>query len=89
MPEPYPDTHDRTQNLRMFPYDTPDALRLRIRQVTRDHDLPFIPPGIIRRAALRDHPGTPEILGYTRDKDYREALNHARKIADASRVDEN
>ena len=82
----YTDTHGRTEHLRMFPYDTQDALRLRLRQVTRDADLPFTPPGLIRRAALRDHPGTPETLGYTRDKDYRKALRHAQALADATQI---
>jgi integrase len=82
----YPDTHGRTEDLRMFPYDTQDALRLRLRQVTRDQGLPFIPPGMIRRAALRDHPGTPQTLGYTRDKDYRKALRHAQSIVDHSHL---
>ena len=60
--------------------------RLRLRQVTRDQGLPFIPPGMIRRAALRDHPGTPQTLGYTRDKDYRKALRHAQALVDATRT---
>lgn len=39
---------------------------------------------MIRRATPRDHPGTPETLGYTWDKDYRKALRHAQALADAS-----
>ncbi|MCD0164724.1 hypothetical protein [Deinococcus sp. 12RED42] len=77
----YPDTHGSTDHLRIFPYDTPDALRLRLRQVTRDLNLPFTPPGLIRRCALRDHPSTAHQLGYTRDKDYQKALKHAQQIA--------
>ena len=77
----YPDTHGSTDHLRIFPYDTPDALRLRLRQVTRDLKLPFTPPGLIRRCALRDHPSTAHQLGYTRDKDYQKALKHAQWIA--------
>lgn len=81
----YPDTQGTVAPKRMFPYDTPDALRLRILQVSDAAGLPFYPPGLIRKAALRDHPTSPEALGYLNQREYDIALKHAQSLADASR----
>ncbi|GGR92233.1 hypothetical protein [Deinococcus sedimenti] len=83
----YPETHGTTSHLRLFPYDTQDALRLSILRTTRDADLAFIPPGQVRRAALRDHPSAAHQLGYTRDKEYQRALRHAQAVADTAQTD--
>ncbi|GGL10881.1 hypothetical protein [Deinococcus radiotolerans] len=67
--------------LRIFPYDSQDALRLRILQVTRHAELPFIPPGALRRAALRDHAQSATHLGYLNRTHYDRVVQFAQAVA--------
>lgn len=77
----YEDTLDAVASKRMFPYDSQDALRLRILHVTRDAELPFIPPGTLRRAALRDHARSATHLGYLNATHYDRVVQFAQTIA--------
>ena len=81
----YADTLDTVAPLRIFPYDTQDALRLRILQVAQQAGLDFIPPGLIKRAALRDHASTAQQLGYRHEREFENATRHAQRVANATR----
>lgn len=73
---------ERIGQQRVFPYDTQDALRLRIFQTCQKAGLPFLPPAGLRRSALRDHPLSATDLGYSNQEAYERALNLARDIAE-------
>lgn len=62
---------------RIFPYDSQDALRLRIFQTCRAAHLPFINPVRLRKAALRDFVQTPNQAGFLSDQ----AFDLAKRLA--------
>lgn len=62
---------------RIFPYDNNDALRIRIFQVSRAADVPFINPSRLRKAALRDFKLTLEQAGFIDQR----AFDLAEKLA--------
>lgn len=76
----FPDSFGQTAPARMFPYDTPDALRLRLLQVTREAKLPFIAPGQLKRAALRDHARSAAQLGYRTEAHFWKVVELARDL---------
>lgn len=78
----FEDTLDMVAPRRMFPYDSPDALRLRILHVARDATLPFMPPGALRRAALRDHARSATHLGYLNTTHYDRVVQLAQTLTD-------
>ncbi|NTY02397.1 hypothetical protein [Deinococcus sp. JMULE3] len=84
----FEDTLDQVAPRRMFPYDTQDALRLRILHVTRDAELPFIPPGLIRRAALRDHARSATHLGYISTSHYERVVALAQSVGEQTGTDQ-
>lgn len=77
----FPETLDAVSARRVFPYDTADALRLRVFQVTREAGVAFIPPGLIRRAALRDHAVSAAALGYRDERHFNRLVTLARQVA--------
>ncbi|MBZ9752153.1 hypothetical protein GO986_12040 [Deinococcus sp. HMF7620] len=77
----YPETLAGTQSKRMFPYDTLDALRLRVLQTCTKANLKFIPPGLIKKCALRDHARSAAHLGYRVNKHYKKVIALAQGIS--------
>ncbi|WP_146160730.1 hypothetical protein [Deinococcus arcticus] len=59
-----------------------DALRLRVLQTCRDVDLDFIPPGLIKRCALRDHARSAAHLGYRLEGHYQKVVALAQGMVD-------
>ncbi|MBZ9714521.1 hypothetical protein [Deinococcus multiflagellatus] len=81
----FPETLEETAVKRIFPYDTVDALRLRVLQTCTDAGLKFIPPGQIKRCALRDHARSAAHLGYRTHEHYQKVVAMAQAItAEAS-----
>ena len=76
----FPDTLEDVASRRMLPYDTVDALRLRVFQVTREAGAPFVPPGLIRRAALRDHAVSAAALGYRDEQHFNRLVALAQQV---------
>ncbi|MFC5846776.1 hypothetical protein [Deinococcus petrolearius] len=66
---------------RVFPYDSNDALRTRIFQVSRAAGIGFINPARLRKAALRDFVLTPEQAGFIGEQTFELARALARGLA--------
>lgn len=65
---------------RIFPYDTQDALRLRIFQTCRQAGLAFIHPVRLRKAALRDFVLSPDQAGFLSAQAFELAEKLAREL---------
>ncbi|WP_295813793.1 hypothetical protein [uncultured Deinococcus sp.] len=72
---------------RIFPYDTQDALRLRIFQCSQRAGIGFLPPSGLRRSALRDYPLQAADAGYSNPLAFERAVALARDAVASSRTD--
>lgn len=76
---------DAAPNRRIFPYDTQDALRLRIFQTCGRAGLPFLAPAGLRRSALRDHALSASDAGYSSPLAFERAVGLARGVVGTER----
>ncbi|MFC3834152.1 hypothetical protein [Deinococcus rufus] len=72
---------------RIFPYDTQDALRLRIFQTCQRAGIGFLPPSGLRRSALRDYPLQAADAGYSNPLAFERAVALARDATTSSGTD--
>ncbi|THF87362.1 hypothetical protein E7T09_09530 [Deinococcus sp. KSM4-11] len=68
---------------RIFPYDSQDALRLRIFQSCQRAGLAFLPPSGLRRSALRDYPLQAADAGFSNPLAFERAVTLARQAVGA------
>lgn len=69
---------------RIFPYDSQDALRLRIFQSCQRAGLAFLPPSGLRRSALRDYPLQAADAGFSNPLAFERAVTLARQAVNHS-----
>lgn len=69
---------------RIFPYDSQDALRLRIFQSCQRAGLAFLPPSGLRRSALRDYPLQAADAGFSNPLAFERAVTLARQAVKES-----
>ncbi|MFB9994444.1 hypothetical protein ACFFLM_21035 [Deinococcus oregonensis] len=68
------------EQLRIFPYDNLDALRLQTLKLCRAANVDFISPAVLRRCGLRDHDLTAQQAGFSDPQAYRLALEVAQAL---------